>query len=235
MHLARAGTIKDSSWVLVTGVEHATARAVAMELASSWNIVAHSFALNEARAVAEDIRRAGGNAHPVEADLTVAVSASRMYAELRADGPAITALVHSASLPGPESTAHPLRQIHPSDWYRFIHLHLSMLLHTVRGAIDTIDTNATTGAILTVTSSPVTQGQATTLARATVDGATAAFAAALANENRDPSLTVCHLRSQPGAHGTPYATGVSSELRAALECRVPAATRVARSNRLISR
>ena len=193
MPVRRVDTNEDCRWVLVTGVEHPTARALASELATRWAIVTHSFSLNAAQAAADDILHAGGNAHPVEADLTVAATTARMYCELRTHGPPVTALVHGASLPGPESTAHALNRIHPSDWYRFTHLHLAMLLHTIHGAVETIDTRTRSGAILTVTSPAASRERATPLARATIDGATAAFTTALGRENRDPSLAVRHL------------------------------------------
>ena len=226
MPLRRVDTIEGCRWVLVTGVEHPTARALASELATRWAIVTHSFSIDAAQAVADDIRRAGGNAHPVEADLTVAATTARMYYELRTHGPPVTALVHGASLPGPESTAHALDRIHPSDWYRFTHLHLAMLLHTIHGAVQTIDTRTRSGAILTVTSPAASRGRATALARATIDGATAAFTTALGRENTDPSLAVRHLNLRESAGEKGSGADVVAYLS---ECLYPTATVTSRT------
>lgn len=190
MHTGSRTTDRPSH-VLVTGVEQPLGRAVALTLAARWNVVAHSFTLPAAQGVVRQIHNSGGHAHAIAADLTVAAAASDMYRQLRADHQAICAVLHCASLPGPESATQSLDRIHPSDWYRFTHLHLAMLLHTVQGAVEAFDHSGTPGAIVTV-ALPDDGGHS--LARATIDGATSSFMSSLACLDEPAPLTLRHLQ-----------------------------------------
>ena len=93
-----------------------------------------------------------------------------------------TTVVHAAWIPGPESTGTSLETIHPHDWHRFVHAHLSMVFATVRRAMQSMNTSGRAGSIVTVVgmSRSATETGDSTLARQVIDGAIEAFTVAAA-------------------------------------------------------
>uniref|UniRef100_A0A097SQF3 3-oxoacyl-[acyl-carrier-protein] reductase MabA n=1 Tax=Rhodococcus sp. NS1 TaxID=402236 RepID=A0A097SQF3_9NOCA len=174
-----------TSYVLVTGVEQAEgARAATALSAAGHTVLAHSFSPAAADALALEITDAGGSAHPLAADLTVESEVERLFTHLEHRFGGISALVHTAWLPGPETACHPLAEIRPADWGRFTYDHMALLFHTTRRAAESIRRTKRIGSIVTVTGlgSPTAPAHAPVTAagpaRTSISGAVESFTVA---------------------------------------------------------
>ena len=119
--------------VLVTGVEQPEGAYAARALGThGFDVIAHSFTSEAAERVAQDITGIGGRATAAVADLTIDGEVDRLFTGIEDTHGRVDTVIHSAWIPGPESTGTPLQSIHPHDWDRFLHAHLRMLFTTVR-------------------------------------------------------------------------------------------------------
>ena len=85
--------------ILVTGATDGIGRATALGLARRGaRVLVHGRSRPKAEAVAQAIRRAGGQADPVVADLASLAEVHRLAAEVRAAAPRLTVLLHNAGV-----------------------------------------------------------------------------------------------------------------------------------------
>ncbi|QHE68367.1 SDR family NAD(P)-dependent oxidoreductase [Rhodococcus sp. WAY2] len=171
--------------VLVTGVERPEGACAARTLgAHGFDVVAHSFIPEAAEQIARDIVSVGGRATAAVADLTIHGDVDRLFTGIEDTRGRVDTVIHTAWIPGPESTGTSLQSIHPHDWDRFLHAHLRMLFTTVRRAMQSMNDPNRAGSVVTVigVDRSAAETRRSTLARRVIDGAIEAFTAAAADD-----------------------------------------------------
>ncbi|MFC9362879.1 SDR family NAD(P)-dependent oxidoreductase [Rhodococcus sp. NPDC057014] len=73
-------------------------------------VIAHSFSADAAEAVAAEITATGATAYPAEADWPSKPKSTGPFTHVETHHGGIDALIHTAWLPGPETTAHNLSE-----------------------------------------------------------------------------------------------------------------------------
>jgi NAD(P)-dependent dehydrogenase (short-subunit alcohol dehydrogenase family) len=103
---------------LVTGSSKGVGKGIALELAANGFSVAVNYHSDQAGASAtvDEIRKAGGKAEAIQADVGVSADVSRMFAELDAHFGRIDCLVNNAGI----QTWSPLLDLKEKDWDRVI-------------------------------------------------------------------------------------------------------------------
>ncbi|MDI9975776.1 SDR family NAD(P)-dependent oxidoreductase [Rhodococcus sp. IEGM 1307] len=171
--------------VLVTGVEQPEGAYAARALGThGFDVIAHSFTSEAAERVAQDITGIGGRATAAVADLTIDGEVDRLFTGIEDTHGRVDTVIHSAWIPGPESTGTSLQSIHPHDWDRFLLAHLRMLFTTVRRATQSMSGRNRAGSIVTVVGVDrlAADTRESTLTRRVIDGAIEAFTAAAAHD-----------------------------------------------------
>jgi 3-oxoacyl-[acyl-carrier protein] reductase len=99
---------------LVTGASRGIGRAIAVALATEgvWVVVNYRSRAEEARQVGSQIEASGGQASPIQADVSRSADVQRLIGAIPGDWPPVTILVNNAGMTRPQA----LHEITEQSW-----------------------------------------------------------------------------------------------------------------------
>ncbi len=124
---------------LVTGAGRNIGAGIARALAQQGAAVAvNDFYPDRAQSVAEEIRRGGGQAIAVPADVTAFNAVRRMVDETRFTLGPVDILVNNAGIPPTGMTPTKFRELPIEEWDKYIKINLYGVLYCVKAVIDSM-------------------------------------------------------------------------------------------------
>jgi 3-oxoacyl-[acyl-carrier protein] reductase len=151
-------TARAKGWAVVTGGSRGIGAAIAIELAASGFPVAILYLQNRdaAESVVESIRKAGGRAVALQADVRSPNQVSAAFAALKGENLPFSVLVNNAGA----SRHYALEDLPPEEWDAALQVHLSAAFHCARQVIPSMKAQSW-GRIINIASLRVFSGSAT--------------------------------------------------------------------------
>jgi 2-hydroxycyclohexanecarboxyl-CoA dehydrogenase len=167
---------------VVTGAGQGVGREIAIQLAAhgAGTVIVNDLFADRADAVVEEIRRAGGSAQALVADVTDPAAVAALAAAAAEVGP-IQIVVNNAGLPPGDFDMRPFLDSSPEAWEPLIRLNLYGVLHVTHRFLGPM-VEAGWGRIITVVSDSARSGDAYQAVYAAAKAGAAGFMRSIATE-----------------------------------------------------